>query len=511
MSSTLDMAPAPTSEIDKEETKDHVLAQVKHVPGPVAAHSASYGDPLDLLNEELDPEEERATVRRVDWNIGPLVGILYLISFLDRSNLSNAYVGGMGKDLHFPANGLSVCASIFYVTYVLFETPATLVLRTLRPSIMIPTVTVLWGAIVLSSGFAKNYATIVATRLLLGLLESSLSPCLFLYMTTFYQRSELAARSAYLYVAGPVSGIVGGLIATGFIKMDGIHGLRGWQWLYIIEGAITMGIGLVVFFVMPDNYHHSRFLTRRQKHIMAVREAKNAEYFRDEGFSWAEIRSAMKDPMIHLAALSQLLIDTTLYGYATFLVVIINQLGYGPVASQGLTAPGYALGAIAYIVAVRIMAWKNSRFWVALPLMAISCVGYAILLGARGQVGAGMAGAFITGTGIYLAVGVGVTWLNLNVAGYRRRSFASGYQQTIGNCGGIIAGQIYRSTDKPRYVLGNAFSLACMFLAMVVFCCQYTIWKSRNAARDNMTQDDKDEQDAKGVKGDHHWSFRYAL
>lgn len=105
--------------------------------------------------------------------------------------------------------GLSMASA-----YVLLETPATTFLRTLRPSRFIPGATVLWGAVVLGSGFSKNYATQVAVRVLLGAMESALSPCLFLWMTTFYKRNEMASRSSYLYVAAPVSGIFGGLVVS---------------------------------------------------------------------------------------------------------------------------------------------------------------------------------------------------------------------------------------------------------------------------------------------------------
>jgi sugar phosphate permease len=128
--------------------------------------------------------------------------------------LGNAAVGGMTTELNFPANGLSVCTSIFYVTYVLFETPATTLLRTLRPSRLIPGVIVVWGATVLGDGFAQNYATVIACRLLLGLCEAALSPCLFLYMTTFYRREELGLRMCYLFIASAISGVIGGLIVS---------------------------------------------------------------------------------------------------------------------------------------------------------------------------------------------------------------------------------------------------------------------------------------------------------
>lgn len=103
----------------------------------------------------------------------------------------------MTTDLHFPQNGLSICVSIFFVTYVIFETPATALLKTLRPSRLIPTIVLVWGGISIGNGFAQNYATVLACRLLLGMCEAAFSPCLILYMTMFYRRDELSLRSEY--------------------------------------------------------------------------------------------------------------------------------------------------------------------------------------------------------------------------------------------------------------------------------------------------------------------------
>ncbi len=101
-----------------------------------------------------------------------------------------------------------------FSAYVALETPSTTFLRTLRPSRFIPGATILWGAVVVGSGFSRNYATQVAVRVLLGAMESALSPCLFVWMTTFYKRSEMVSRSSYLYVAAPLSGIFGGLVVS---------------------------------------------------------------------------------------------------------------------------------------------------------------------------------------------------------------------------------------------------------------------------------------------------------
>lgn len=151
------------------------------------------------------------------------------------------------------------------------------------------------------------------------------------------------------------------------------------------------------------------------------------------------------------------------------------------------------------------------RYFVLLPLSIVTAVGYCVLLGNPPSVGGRLVGCFLAGSGIYICVGLHVTWLGQNVAGFRKRSVSVGFQQTIGNCGGVIAGQIYRTVDKPKYILGHSASLGFWIMAIAGMTAEYFIWRSRNAARDAMTAEEKDEQDVRGVTGDHHYAFRYAL
>lgn len=184
---------------------------------------------------------------------------------------------------------------------------------------------IIWGSISLANGFCRTYAQVLVCRLLLGVCEAALSPCLVLYMTTFYRREELALRLCYLYMSSAISGVLGGLIAAGILKMDGMQALRGWQWLYIIEGAITVVVGFVVFFAIANTYQSARYLNEREKWMMSVRQAQEAAFNHDDGFSWAEIRKAFTDPVIWLSGFVQLGLDVCLYGYSTFLVVIISK------------------------------------------------------------------------------------------------------------------------------------------------------------------------------------------
>lgn len=308
-----------------------------------------------------------------------------------------------------------------------------------------------------------------------------------------------------------ISGVIGGLLAAGLLKMDGLRGLEGWRWLYIIEGALTLVVGVVYFFLIADTPESARYLTEEDKAIVSLRARQESTFSKDEGFSWVEIRKAATDPVIYLSGLAHLGFDTCMYAYSTFLVVIVNQFGFDRIASQGITAPVYFWCALCYLAATFLVMKYRSIFWVIMGFGLVTVAGYAMLIANLKGHAAQLVGCILAGTGIYLGVGLHVTWLAQNIAGFRKRSVSVGMQQTMGNIGGVIAGQIYRDSDKPEYTIGHGASLGLWIMALIGITIEWYVWRSRNKHRDNMTVEEKESIDARGITGDHHYNFRYAL
>ncbi|PPJ61094.1 hypothetical protein CBER1_11845 [Cercospora berteroae] len=175
----------------------------------------------------IAPAAEKRLVRKLDLWLSPMMVVVFLVAYLDRSNIGNAAIAGMNEDLNLTGSQLNVAVTVFYVTYITFEIPSSLILKAARPSRLIPAFIILWSLVVIGSAFMKNYATLLATRLLLGAFESGLFPCLTVYLSTFYKPTEQAQRLSYLFVASALSGAFGGLLAYGLTRLNGA--LEGWR------------------------------------------------------------------------------------------------------------------------------------------------------------------------------------------------------------------------------------------------------------------------------------------
>jgi len=159
---------------------------------------------------------------------------------MDRTNIGNAKIAGMQKDLKLTSNQYSVALVVFFVSYVVFEVPCNLILSKSRPSIFLPVIMTLWGAVTCCMAAIKSYHQLVALRFIVGILEAGFAPGILLILSSWYKKNEQSKRFALYISAAVLSGAFGGLIAGVITKhLNGVHGIAGWRWLFIVEGVAT--------------------------------------------------------------------------------------------------------------------------------------------------------------------------------------------------------------------------------------------------------------------------------
>ncbi|KGO47786.1 Major facilitator superfamily domain, general substrate transporter [Penicillium expansum] len=461
----------------------------------------------------LDEEKiEKSLIRKIDLHILPIVVLLYLFSFLDRVNIGNARLYGLEEDLGLVGNQYQVSVSILFVTYCFFEVPSNLVLKKLRPSRYIATISVMWGIIATLTGITQNYGGLIACRILLGVVEAGLFPGFITYLTLFYSKREIALRTSYLFSSAAIAGAFGGLLAYGIGFMDGICGLRGWRWIMIIEGIPTVLLGVVTWFVLADDPDTAYYLNKEERALVTLRRSRYIGQTESaQKFHWADVKEGVLDWKIWAFSFGQFGIDTMLYGYSTFLPTIIKGMGKWTTAEvQALTIPCYGLGAIAYLS----VAWLSDRtqhraFFICL-FCAISVVGYGILISDSSS-GVHYFGALMVALGLYVAVGLPLAWLPTNLPRYAKRTYATGLQLTFGNISGVMSPFLYPNSEGPRFVRGNAVTLGMVAFAGIVYGFMWVSYRIINKRRAQGLEDEKisslSEQDIQEM-GDRNPSYR---
>jgi MFS family permease len=194
----------------------------------------------DANHINIDPKAETKLLAKLDLYFVPIIMLVYLSCFLDRSNIGNVKVAGMPKDIHATNEQFSTAVSIFYATYVVSETPWAVLLKKLTPRLLLTGLAVIWSLVTIFSGFIHNIGGLYATRLILGACEGGLFPGLNLYLTMVYRREEQAKRVSYLFVCTAISGAFGGLLAYAILHMDGVSGVAGWRYAICFRMCIEL-------------------------------------------------------------------------------------------------------------------------------------------------------------------------------------------------------------------------------------------------------------------------------
>jgi len=492
----------------------------------------------------LSPEErhkiERALLWKLDRTLIPFLCLLYLTSFLDRTNIGNAKLDGLTTGAHVdPGGQYNAALSIFFVSYALAEPLTNVLLKRFRPSLFLPATMVAWGIVMTVMGLVSSFGGLMTCRFFLGLAEAGLFPGISYYLSCWYKREEFGVRLAIFFSAAALAGSFGGLLAAGINQMAGLGGKGGWAWIFILEGIATVLIALLSFFFVhgklkplhlfsvdlcirtdvltsrPDFPDEAKFLSDvdRARVIRRLAMDKQASA-KHEDFDRRYITSALVDWKTYLYAAVYMGADMPLYAFSLFLPTIISQLGYKSTTAQLLTVPPYAAAAIATI-AIGFVADRTKQRGICNMLSAtLGAVGFAMLLSGS-SAAVSYAGVFLAAMGIYPTIANTISWAANNVEGVYKRGVSLGIIIGWGNLCGIISSNIYRSVDAPRFLPGHGSVMAFLIIFLLAgSALMYVLLKSENkkrlsGARDHWT-DGVDENEAKFL-GDKRPDFLYTL
>lgn len=196
--------------------------------------------------------EERKFLFKLDAALLTYASLGYFIKYLDQSNINNAFVSGMKEDLGLYKNQLNYMQTAWTVGYVIGEVPSNILLTRIRPSHWIPTMEIIWTVLTMCLSRCNNAKQIYALRFLIGLAESTFYPGMQYVIGSWYRKDELAKRSCIFHTSSAIATMISGYLMAAVYHLGGKGGLAGWQWLFIIDGVISLPIAIAGFFVLPD-------------------------------------------------------------------------------------------------------------------------------------------------------------------------------------------------------------------------------------------------------------------
>ncbi len=374
---------------------------------------------------------QRRVVAKARRRLIPFLFLLYVVAYLDRINVGFAALQ-MNRALGFSATVYGFGAGVFFLSYVLFEIPSSVILARVGARLWIARIMISWGIVSSAMMFVRTAQAFYALRFLLGLAEAGFFPGIIYYLTRWFPARERARAIAAFMTATLIAGVVGGPISGAVLSLDGAGGLAGWQWLFLLEGLPSVVLGLVVLKVLAENPEEAPWLTEEERAALMACLRQDAGPHRHES-----TKAALTGGRTWLLAVVYFTIPVALYAISFFLPQMLKTASGSSDFTVGLlSSVPYAVGAVAMVIVGRHSDRTGERRWHVLVPALICAAGLALA-----GVSTGLAWSVVTLSIAMLGLAsmFGPFWaLTTSAMGGVGAAAAIALVNSVGNIGGFV-------------------------------------------------------------------------
>ncbi|EMG47664.1 hypothetical protein SBY92_004632 [Candida maltosa Xu316] len=459
---------------------------------------------------EWTEEEEKKVITKLNFRAGLSSCLLFVALHLHRTNLVSATSDNFLDDLGLTTNDYNMANTIFKITFLLAEIPSQLISKALGPDIFIPVQIVAWSIVATCQTALTGRTSFFICRALIGVLEGGFIADLVLWLSYFFTSKELPVRLSWFWTTLALVSIVGSLLAAGILKMRGIGGMEGWRWLFLIEGLISLSIGIAGFYLMVPsavqtrNWMHPKgWFTPREEKIVVNRilrdDPTKGSMHNRQGLTVRQLIRSFGDvdifPIVAIGLIAY--IGTGTFG--SYFALLNRQMGFSTFNTNLLLIPPQVLH-IAFLLAI---TWFSERVDERSFVCMISPVYAATVMAViRWWPGSGKQQwptyilNFLYSGQPYIHA-ICVAWVSRNSNGVRTRSISSALYNMSVQLGGIIASNIYRKDDLPLYKRGNMqlFALDLATIPILLLTKVYYVYKNKRRDKiwNAMSEKEKDD------------------
>ncbi|KAI8879696.1 MFS general substrate transporter [Backusella circina FSU 941] len=438
-----------------------------------------------LSVEMLDAEKKY--VRKLDYvYVLPFVFTISFLQYIDKTALNYASVLGIISDTKMTNNEYGFAGSIFFLGFFLAQAPTGLLIQKIPVGKCLGILTITWGCVLAATSQVKKFSHLVALRFILGLFEGGVYPCCIMLLSRMYRRREQPQRFAFINFGNGLALSFGGFIGYGVGHMVDIGGLRSWQWLMIMLGAITVFFGLCCFFFLADDPKSKLLrLTEEEENIADLRTLDNAVTI-SRNINYKHILESLKEPRYYCYIIAGLLANLQNGSMMTFSAIITSNLGYSNLNAILISVPSGVTLMIASAVGVMYVSSRGHLHDVVCINFFIAILGIVLLLTLpvykAKVVGLYLWWANATGLVLFFA-GIGA-----NVSGYTKKIF---YSSSLNACyclGSFIGPQLMFDSQKPLYLGAMVTYICCDIIAIIlVQFASYSMKKANSKKKDYYT------------------------
>ncbi|KAF8699487.1 Major Facilitator Superfamily, partial [Rhizoctonia solani] len=443
---------------------------------------------------------DAALLLRTDIWIMPM---MFILNF-GAARMDTLGVAMMG----FPNTDYWVSLLVFFIGYIIFQLPAALLVRRYHPRFFLFAIVFLWGIDGgIAVAFVKNWQQLAVVRAILGGLESGFLSVCTLLITCWYTRFELGLRMTIFYQGVTINQAAAPILAYLVGLMEGIAGLKGWQWIFIIFGIIIIIIACISLVFVQNFPERATFLSEDdRKRVLDRLEEDRNDHIVCDAHVWEKILYHFRCWMIWALGLAYGCANVSVTALPTVGVAHLGSLGYTPAGTSALAIAPWVVGAIVAITA----SWHSDRTRMRSPyilLGAVMCVvGFGCMLSKN--VGASVFGTFLAIAGSATQLPLIMVMLQNNVRGTCKRAVAGAITLGFGAIGYMASASLFTSSSAPLYRQGCIASIAMQAGLFVIVVAVALRFRALNAQLDAEVPGSPDSSERKGV---HTVSWRYTL
>jgi D-galactonate transporter len=403
-------------------------------------------------------EAEARLYARVTWRLLPFLFICYVAAYLDRVNVGFAKLQ-MLNDLHFSETVYGLGAGIFFIGYFFFEVPSNIALHRFGARKWIARIMITWAVLSGASLYVSSPAMFYLLRFLLGVAEAGFFPGIVLYLTYWYPAARRSRMNALFMIGIPIAGVIGGPLSGWILnRFSGVHGLAGWQWLFLIESLPSLVLGVVTLLYLPDSIRAARWLSDAEKRQLERNVAAESQ-----GKAEHSLSGVFGNARVWLMAAIYFCCMMGLYGISFYLPTLIKAAGVKDALDVGLlTAIPYGCAVVAMLVVARSADRMRERRWHFAIVSALGGVGLFLATVYGGDVKLAMAALSLGTAGMLATMPVFWTYPSSLLSG---TAAAAGIAliNSVGNLAGFVSPSIIgwlkdltHSTNAGMYLVSAA-------------------------------------------------------
>ncbi|CAF2062621.1 unnamed protein product [Rotaria magnacalcarata] len=456
-------------------------------------------------------------IRKIDIRIIPYIAMLKLFMFGSHYTMGFTRLTHFRSDLNLSSEEDSLSVSAYYVGYLIFAVPSTIVPRFIGLTRYIVLCMILWGIFTCSIAFVVNGKQVIALRCVLGVIESGNFACIMIYISLWYRRRDQIMRLAVFLGASYVFGAFAEFLFYIINKMDGVEGLKNWQWFDLLTGLPIIPFGIVNYFcfgTVPETVHwlsniEKDFLTEILRTDAGM---ANTEPQSNSRLSWRQVRYVFMDLKIYRYCMIYLGSVGILRCFPIIIPLLLNNFSFTQSPIE-LFMIGIYIIAIVSCFSGSYSAFRCYEHGFHITgFLFVALLGY-VFLASLSEISstAGYVGLCMATFGLCGASPILLAWSTNNVGGHVKRAVAIGCFIAISQLGGIVVTQFYRDANKSIIQRGHIISGGAVTFALITTCIQRACLKKENNRRNHLSPVEHEREKNVEEPCDLHPDFRYAL